>query len=204
VFGNPVLVTPFTAFGDSVATQYGIVGLCALTYSLSLAADAISYGVSVNSLTNAISVLTSNSALMSTSTSLTLSAVSSVVVQDTPSQTVTFSVFVDGPCSTTTVQLSFLTLASMTHTITHAAVTQPFSLGTDSESVKYGIPSLCGPIEYSIVEAHSFVSVTSTTSAGTISVQSSLLSNIGTYTATLEAKLTNYPEVAPAQVPFTI
>lgn len=92
----------------------------------------------------------------------------------------------------------------MTHTITQAAATQTFSLGSDSASILLGIPSLCGPIEYSIVEAYSFVSVTITSNPGTISVQSSLLSDVGTYTATLEAKLTNYPAVAPVQITFSI
>ena len=63
---------------------------------------------------------------------------------------------------------------------------------------------MCGPIEYTIVEAYSFVSIASAADPGTISVQSSLLSDANTYTATFQAKLTNYPLVAPVEITFTI
>jgi hypothetical protein len=39
----------------------------------------------------------------------------------------------------------------MTNTITLAAVSQTFTLATDSKSTATGVASLCGPIEYSIV-----------------------------------------------------
>jgi hypothetical protein len=70
------LVTPYTDFTDSVSTQYGVTNLCALVYSLSLAADATTYGVSlVTGLPNSISVLTTNGALKGTQIALTMSAV---------------------------------------------------------------------------------------------------------------------------------
>jgi hypothetical protein len=53
------------------------------------------------------------------------------------------------------------------------------------------IASLCGPIEYSIVEQYSFLTVT----AGNISLASNSMANINTYTTTLKAKLTNFSGV---------
>ena len=89
---------------------------------------------------------------------------------------------------------------AMTNTVTLASVSQTFALATDSISTATAIASLCGPIEYSIVEAYSFLPVT----AGTINLQSNLMTDIGTYTATLKAKLTNYAGVTPAQVAFSV
>ena len=74
MFGDPTLVTPFTAFDDTVSTEYAMPGLCALAYSLSLAADATNYAVLVDSIAPSISVLTTNNALIGTSVTLTLTA----------------------------------------------------------------------------------------------------------------------------------
>ena len=70
---------------------------------------------------------------------------------------------------------------AMTNTVFLASVSQTFALATDSISTATAIASLCGPIEYSIVEAYSFLPVT----AGTINLQSNLMTDIGTHTATL-------------------
>ena len=131
-FNDLALATNFLAFDDSVATAYGVPGLCALTYNLSLASDATNYGVTVNSATKQISVLTTNSGLIGTSISLTLSANSSVVQQATASQTVTFTVSVVDLCLNTIISLPFATLSNMISTITQAAATQTFGLATDS------------------------------------------------------------------------
>ena len=114
--------------------------------------------------------------------------------------TITFKDF----CLETTISLPFTTLANMSATITQAAATQQFGLATDSYSTSKGIPNSCGPFEYSIVEAYSFVSISTASNPGTISVQSNLMADINTYTATFQVKLTNYPEVAPVQVAFQI
>ena len=92
----------------------------------------------------------------------------------------------------------------MTHIVTQAPATQNFSLGVDSKSVQTGVPNLCGPIEYSIVEAYTFATITYTSETGTISIASDKMSDIGVKMATFQAKLTNYPNVAPVQVTFTI
>lgn len=84
----------------------------------------------------------------------------------------------------------------MDYTITQVTMTQTFQLGTDSKSEQTSIPSLCGPIEYSIVEGYAFVGVISTTNTGQINIQTNLLSHKGVYKATFDAKLKNYPTVA--------
>ena len=55
-----------------------------------------------------------------------------------------------------------------------------------------------------MAEGYTFVSVTSLSNPGTISIQTSMLADAGVYTATLDAKLTSYPAVTHAQVIFTI
>lgn len=72
---NGATLVPFTNFADSVSTAYGIPTLCALTYSLTLAADATNYGVTIVAGTpNQISINPTNSALVGTSVMLSLSA----------------------------------------------------------------------------------------------------------------------------------
>ena len=121
ILGDNASVFAFGAFSDSVSTQYSTATLCALTYSLSLAADATNYGVTVDSTTLRISVYTVSKALVGTSTTLTLSANSSVVQQETASSTVSFIVSIHDPCPYATITLPFSTLSAMTYTVTHAA-----------------------------------------------------------------------------------
>ena len=99
------------------------------------------------------------------------------------------------------IQLPFSTLSNMSYVIAAAASTQTFALGTDSKSTLTAIASLCGPIEYSILQGFSFATVNA---SGTISVQTSLITDTGVHSATFNAKLTNYPAVANVQVGFTI
>jgi hypothetical protein len=58
------MTQPFSAFSDSEATYYGVPTLCSLTYSLSLAADATTFGVSL--VGSSIQVYTTNTALIGT------------------------------------------------------------------------------------------------------------------------------------------
>ena len=46
-FGSPALLSPFSAFADSVASDYATPGLCSLTYSIGPAANAVAFGVTV-------------------------------------------------------------------------------------------------------------------------------------------------------------
>ena len=116
----------------------------------------------------------------------------------------TFTVTVTDPCFTTVIQLPFSTLANMSYTIAAAASTQTFALGTNSKAVQLTDPTLCGPIEYSITEMYSFVTLNSSTNPATISVQSNLIPDTGVYSATLHAKLLNYPSVTPVDIGFSI
>jgi hypothetical protein len=59
---NPVLSTPFLAFDNTVEVQYGIPGLCSLTYSLADPTDATNFGVSLGTLS--IGVVSNNLALI--------------------------------------------------------------------------------------------------------------------------------------------
>jgi hypothetical protein len=88
----------------------------------------------------------------------------------------------------------------MTNSINLASVSQSFVVPTNSISTAINNSSFCGPFEYSIVEAYSFIIVT----AGNISLQSNLMTDIGTYTATLEVKLTNYSGVTPKTIEFSV
>jgi hypothetical protein len=88
----------------------------------------------------------------------------------------------------------------MTNTVTLPEVSQIFTLATDSESTTSGIAGKCGAIEYSIVEAYSFLTVT----AGNISLVSNSMAQINSYTATLQAKLTSYSGVSAAKVTFSV
>jgi len=75
-FGGTTVLTPYTDFSDSVSTQYGIPTLCALVYSLELAASATTYGVTIiPGVPNQISVYTNDPLLKGTQVSLTMSAV---------------------------------------------------------------------------------------------------------------------------------
>lgn len=47
MFGSTAIEQQFHEFSDSVSTQYGVPGLCALTYSVSPTADALDFGVSI-------------------------------------------------------------------------------------------------------------------------------------------------------------
>ena len=109
VFGDPTLLISFSAFADSVSVEYGIAGLCALTYSLSLATDATAYGATILTTPSLqISVLTTNNLLFGTSVSLTLLA-NGTPQQDTASQTVTFNLTIIDPCQLSTIDTQKMT-----------------------------------------------------------------------------------------------
>jgi hypothetical protein len=55
-------------------------------------------------------------------------------------------------------------------------------------------------MQYSIVEAYSFLTVTT----GSISLASNSIADVNSYTANLQAKLTNYSGVSAAIVAFSV
>ena len=78
--------------------------------------------------------------LIGTSVTLTLSADSTKVQQDTPSQTVSFVLnVIANPCFTTFIEFTSA-LADMSNTVTQTAVTQTFTLATDSASLATATP----------------------------------------------------------------
>jgi len=83
--------------------------------------------------------------------------------QDSAAQILTFIVNIQDPGPTTVISFSFSSLSAMTNTVTLAAVSQSFDLTTNSISTATAIASLCGPLEYSIDEPYSFLSVTAST-----------------------------------------
>ena len=90
----------------------------------------------------------------------------------------------------------------MSYVIAQTPSTQNFALGTDSKSDLTGVSSLCGLIEYLIVEGYSFASVDGVN--GIISVQSNLISDTGVYNATFRAKMRDYPYMTNVDIGFKI
>jgi hypothetical protein len=70
-----------------------------------------------------------------------------------------FSVSIMDPCPNTTIQMSFISIANMSYSVAYPTITQTFVLGTDSKTVLTAVPLLCGPLEYTILEAFSFATV---------------------------------------------
>ena len=111
---------------------------------------------------------------------MTLSA-NATPQQDSAPPSLPFSVTIQDPCPSTIISFPFTSLAAMSNTVTLASVSYTFGLATDSKSYATAIASLCGQIEYSIVEAYSFITVI----AGSIILGSNSMLHIGPYTATL-------------------
>lgn len=179
-------------------------GLCALVYTLSLAADATNYGIVVDTPTLTLSALPTNFLLIGTSKTLTMKADSSVILQTTASSIVSFKIIVTDPCPITTIQLTFSTLATMDYTVALPALVQNFDLATDSRSVLSAHPGLCGAYTYKIVEAYTWATVSAAANPGSISVFTTSIPLCNTYTATFEVGLASYPAVPKIQIPFTI
>lgn len=116
-------------------------------------------------------------------------------LQDTASGTVTFSVTVQDTCPSSTPTFGSA-LVNMTASAISAAVSQPLIPAVDPLAAATSNPNLCGPITYVIVESYPFVSIDLTNAL--IKVQSTLMAEIGTYTATFRATFDSYPLSAPA------
>ena len=71
-FGDPTVNTPFTAFDDSVATQYSDPTLCGLVYSITDPTSATNFGVALSGMQ--ITVVTTDSSLIGQSVNLNLLA----------------------------------------------------------------------------------------------------------------------------------
>jgi hypothetical protein len=91
----------------------------------------------------------------------------------------------------------------MTFTTSQVASTQTFALGTDSKSASI-LAGLCGPLAYTIVEGYSFVTVSSATSPGSISVFTNNIADVGLHPTTFKISLTRYTMVPSVQISFAI
>ena len=86
---------------------------------------------------------------------------------------------------------------------------QTFLPFRDNVALQYSSPQICGSKTYAILEARPFIAINLTAGdpfidAWTISVQTSLLSDIAVYPMTLVATLDNYPNATPAQLLFKV
>jgi len=104
---------------------------------------------------------------------------------------VSFSVSVVDTCPSTII--SQTAPAAMTNGVTLPAVTQTVPVPTDSLSTSTALPNVCGTFTYSLSGSYPFISVDPTT--GLISLISTNMMEISSYTITLVTSLTSYPSV---------
>jgi hypothetical protein len=90
--------------------------------------------------------------------------------------------------------------------------TQVFAPATDTAATFAGVPDLCGARIYSIVETtpqQGLVSIIAPTtnlysSNQTLSMKSTIISDVGVWTVTVQAKLLDYTGVAVVKSAFTL
>ena len=90
----------------------------------------------------------------------------------------------------------------MSSTVTQTSTTQTFIAPTDSLSTSTANAGLCGSFTYIIIQGYSFLTINSSTLM--LNLSSSNMSDIGTYSATLSASLTNYPSVPTVMLNFSV
>jgi hypothetical protein len=94
----------------------------------------------------------------------------------------------------------------------NVSASRTFMPAVDSVATAAGINNICGNRAYSIVETipAAFTTITSPapsnvfTTAWNLTFKTNLLSVVGVYTVTLQAKLVDYPSVTPATVQFVV
>ena len=122
-----------------------------------------------------------------------------------------FSITVVDPClATILVFPSTLTDTTIT-CLSGVPTLQEFAPAKDTASTAAGIPGLCGPHVYSIVEAipQNFVSIVAPTtnlftSYWTLSMLTNNFADVGVWTVTLQGKLENYASVAAVFTAFQL
>lgn len=145
-----------------------------------------------------IVIETLDSSLKGTSTVLTLTA--NATPQQTsvgPALSITFHV-VD--CFGATISLGSQTMADMTSIVLVNADTQNFESANYTTTPEYSVANICGGLSYSITPT-SILSVDGAT--GLINLSSSSMVDIGVYSATLSATLTDHPDAIAATKTFT-
>jgi hypothetical protein len=93
--------------------------------------------------------------------------------------------------------------------IASSPTVQKFLPFTHDLVLQNGDPKICGPFRYSIVQGYSFIQMINPagdpyTEKWVMSVKTSRMTDIGSYQATLQASLTNYPSSVPAVLEFMI
>jgi len=114
-----------------------------------------------------------------------------------PAVSKTFTAVLVDPCLTTNLLLG--AISDMTATVTQAAATQTF-IASDSASTSASITNLCGGFTYTIT-SYTFLTIDQSTRVLTLG--SSNMAHIGSYTVTLSAELINYPTTPAATKTFT-
>jgi len=195
----PALLTPFLAFADTVSAAYSNPTMCGLVYSFTVPADATSFGTTISGLNIQVSLTDI------TKIGLTKGLVLQVVatpLQDTPGPTVPFNVIINHPCPGSTLTfpsaISAVTIVSMSG----IGSTVTFTPTTNSAETTLG-SGYCGTRDYTIVEAQpqTFVTIVSPAPANVFTTNWSLtclsanIADVGVWTVTLKATLTNYPLV---------
>jgi hypothetical protein len=145
-----------------------------------------------------IVIETLDSNLKGTSTVLNLTA--NATPQQTsagPALSITFHV-VD--CSGATISFGSQTIADMTSIVLRIGDTQNFEFATYTTTPEYSIANICGGLSYS-VNPSSILSVNGST--GVITLSSSNMLEIGVYSVTLSATLTDHPDAVAATKTFT-
>lgn len=92
----------------------------------------------------------------------------------------------------------------MEYVVFASATTQSFNAVTNSISVLFKVPEVCGYTEYRIVEPYPWVFVSFGDGTGTIFVQTSSIDHVGEYSVTFEAKLSYYAQVTPLTANFLV
>ena len=117
-------------------------------------------------------------ALKGTTITLTMSA-NATPQQNTASGTSTFDVQVVDTCPDATLTFGALTLTTMVSTVTGVAATQAWTAATDSLSTLTAITDACGPMVYSIIEGHTFLTLDDI--GFMLTLQSNNMPDIGVY-----------------------
>jgi hypothetical protein len=126
--------------------------------------------------------------------------------------TTTYTLTVVDPCATVVVDNLQQAISTMIYVVMLATTptTTTFVPFSDNAAVTYSNPSICGPKVYTILEAYPFVSIGAPASGlnwtdlWSLTLQTSLLSDVGSYMATIACTLANYPAVPAVNAYFAI
>lgn len=145
------ILTPFTAFSDTVSVAYSIPTLCALVYSIKDATIAAADGTTISGMN--IREFTNNMALVGTTQAFHLVA-NATPQQDAAFIGVPFNVIFAHPCATSTLHFAGQVPTSGTAIVAFSGSSvkldfEPATVNVESSLANLG---LCGSRVYTIVE----------------------------------------------------